>query len=192
MESTTASALHPLATIPPIVPLSQNGSTTAKQWVCVHQKKKKNVFSNMRETSINLQTCMNVHDGHNNSVSSTAPLMSGGRSLGLFLEGSGLTFPAIEGERGNAIPNECDKRNQVGKTGERFRCWKCFWGRWVARAGKYWAVTSSCLCFVCCGYECDDESTVYGGSPCGSGIGHFVQCTESRRDVLEQTPAFMV
>lgn len=118
--------------------------------------------------------------------------MSGGRSPGLAPEASDSTAPVIEGgildissnQNGNGSHHE-DKRGFAP-------CWKCLFEKWVERAGKFWAQTSSCLCFVCCGYECDDESTVYGGYGYETGSGYFDLCTETRQHVLEQTPASMV
>ncbi|KAG0652952.1 hypothetical protein D0Z07_0686, partial [Hyphodiscus hymeniophilus] len=191
VESTATSAFHPMAPIPPMPPNAQASSTTTKHRLCLHRKKNQPA-SSMAENVINVQTSINVQVAPNNSTRSAALLMSGARSPGLFPGPSGTTFPVIQGDLGGGnYLSESATRD--GRNSKRFLpCLKCFWGRWVERAGNLWANTSRCLCFVCCGYECDDNSTVYGGHPYETASGYFDHCTESRRDVLEQTPASMV
>ena len=124
------------------------------------------------------------------SLSSTAHLMSG--ALPLAAE-SGPTLPIIDSPdlRDSLTIRADTSENGSAKKIERFiPCWKCM----VEWATRLWVQTTSCLCFMCCGFECDDESVVYpAGYGYANGSGYFDnQEVEGRRTVLEQTPASMV
>ena len=177
-----------------MLPFVQSDSARATTHrICPHWKKRP-VPSAVSASSINVHTSLGLQVGRYSSVSSTAPLMSGGRSPGLYPGDSGPTISAIEGRVEALNLQQVDHTSQGEKRSQRLPCWKCVWEECVARAGHIWLQTAGCLCFVCCGYECDDDSTVYWSYPYGAGMrsGHFDQCTEIRREVLEQTPASMV
>jgi hypothetical protein len=106
---------------------------------------------------------------------------------------SGPTSSTIESPdlRDSLIIRADTSENGSAKKIERFiPCWKCM----VERATQLWFQTTSCLCFVCCGFECDDESVVYpAGYGYANGSGYFDnQEVGGRRMVLEQTPASIV
>lgn len=189
MDSTSATAVHPIQLMLPIV---QTGSVNPKQRICLHHKKKELLPPAVTGTSINVETYVEIQTTRNNSVTSTAPLISGGRSPGLYLEAPNSEAPIIEG---GILDNNTNQRGDGSHRGDKkgfFPCWKCLFEEWGERTGKFWGQVSSCLCFVCCGYECDDESTIYGGYGFGTGSEYFEQCTEGRQHVLQQTPASMV
>lgn len=40
-------------------------------------------------------------------------------------------------------------------------CWKCAAGKAGAKIGKWWKSSASCLCFVCCGFDIEDDMNMH-------------------------------
>ena len=50
-------------------------------------------------------------------------------------------------------------------------CWKCKAEAFFAKVDRLWVRSASCLCFVCCGFDIEDGSTVpHGYASVGSGF----------------------
>ncbi|KAE8441642.1 hypothetical protein EG329_004609 [Mollisiaceae sp. DMI_Dod_QoI] len=81
------------------------------------------------------------------SFSSTAYLISGG-----------LRSPS----RSTLQPAETSRR-----TGPELKepfCWKCAAGKAGTMIGKWWKSSASCLCFVCCGFDIEDDMSMHYSS----------------------------
>jgi hypothetical protein len=76
-------------------------------------------------------------------------------------------------------------------------CWKCQVEKASEKIDQWWAKTASCLCFVCCGFDLDEEMGVnyYGTSR--NAFHRYdgandPEMLRPRRVILNSTPAVAV
>ncbi|KUJ15162.1 uncharacterized protein LY89DRAFT_735295 [Mollisia scopiformis] len=75
-------------------------------------------------------------------------------------------------------------------------CWKCATGKAGKKIDQWWKSSASCLCFICCGFDIDEEHVHYAETNEGSSsYGPYSGRSPSngdfgpRRITLDQSPA---
>ena len=111
------------------------------------------------------------------SVSSTAHLMTG------------AFHPSPEFNMGRSQPHAISTngpRLEAPKEKEVW-CWRCQVGKAADMIDRWWMRSASCLCFVCCGYDIDDDVSIYHGSSGIRGGGLTREILGPRRVILQET-----
>ena len=181
VESTSTTALHPMAPIAsmqPMLPIAQFRSVSRKPKLCLHHRVSRTLSTNVSALA--------------SPTNSSAHLMSGALSPAAETISSCPVIIGSSDLRNSSIHQMNTDGNGKPRKFERFiPCWKCM----VDRATRFWAQATSCLCFVCCGFERDDESfahPAYGyGFATGSGYFDNQELEGARRIVLDETPSAM-
>ncbi len=72
-------------------------------------------------------------------------------------------------------------------------CWKCSLQSGVGKLDQWWMKSAGCVCFVCCGFDIDEEGNVMGSSthPYSATLrgGHRHEVVASRVVALNERPA---
>jgi len=124
------------------------------------------------------------------SVSSTAHLLT-----------EETSSPQIEGQAAPTQTSRCRTKRFfptkiLGAKVDDF-CWKCQFGKACEKIDQCWAKSASCICFVCCGFDIDEEMGVnyYGRSR--NAFRRYDGANDPdvlipRRVILNSTPAVAV
>jgi hypothetical protein len=76
-----------------------------------------------------------------------------------------------DGIAGNALLNSSTDHLMTGANPESQPkaawCWKCSIDKVVMKLDKFWYNGAACLCFVCCGFDIDEDSNRERGRACG-------------------------
>jgi hypothetical protein len=226
IESTTSLAIHPLAT--PFSTPSNSVGAEASVPVCPHQRLKApiniaanidspvstpangltlppatgdhrdvtpNSTSHARLTVPNFVRNFGSSQAANSSLSlvtddprsrttshsSTAWLMSGG-----------LRSPS-----GSTAPIQVTTQASVRKPRKPF-CWRCACGQAGEKICHWWKSSVNCLCFVCCGYDLEEDVTTHNPTPGYPGYRPYSQGNSSqdyftaRRLTSDQHPPWLM
>ncbi|KAF4634624.1 hypothetical protein G7Y89_g3474 [Cudoniella acicularis] len=132
------------------------------------------IISPLRPDSISSSRCasmevtggLQVSSSRAVSVSSTANLMSG----------------ALQPDK-----------QRLGSSSSR--CWKCYVDKSIAKIDRWWMNSAGCLCFVCCGFDIEDDRT----GQCGVQSQNYrpfgatgFDNVGPRRVILNRTPAILL
>ncbi|KAL5318319.1 hypothetical protein ACEPPN_013378 [Leptodophora sp. 'Broadleaf-Isolate-01'] len=75
-------------------------------------------------------------------------------------------------------------------------CWKCTLQSAFGKLDDWWIKSAGCVCFVCCGFDIDEEGNVLGGTihPYNATLrgGYRDEMAGPRMIILNQTPAVIL
>jgi hypothetical protein len=80
-----------------------------------------------------------------------------------------LLTPSPSQNQGAHSPTHTDDRTTRPLLNRNTHCWKCKLEALVGKLDKLRRRSASCLWFLCCGFEADDDGTTYAPRHAGSG-----------------------
>ena len=125
-------------------------------------------ISSQNESVLNDEQAQGVTDSISSrimSISSTTPLMYSSSTI---IDSSTMGSAPVPPSTGNHPVDESKQKEK------ELRCWKCRLGYAREKMDHFWTNAASCMCFVCCGIDIDEDLNVYPGNSGGrTGLGPY-------------------